>query len=167
MRSGLLGFLIFVAGLMSGFVFTAQADEASLVVVTGRQSRLRDVPMTYLLQMFRGETQVLPDGSPASLVLSSAADNRDLFYSLHLRASEKIFLRHWQNLVFKGKASRIPAIPTSVDAIKMLFASDPRTVAVIGRDELSALGNLVRTVNVDGIDPGSDKYPLKKSLPAS
>ena len=140
----------------------SKSDPASLVVVVGRQSRLRDISSTFLLDMFRGKNLFFPDGSPSNLILSSHEEDRRHFLEGYLNANEKVFLRHWQSMVYKGKASRVPASPQSADAIKMLFASDPRTLAVVGRDELEFLGSLVRVITVDGQAYTSESYPLAK-----
>jgi ABC-type phosphate transport system substrate-binding protein len=104
---------------------------ADVVAVVSSKSPITTLSKSQVIDIFLGKRTRLPDGSsavPIDQVEGSAA--RDEFYGRFAAMSAAQLKAFWAKIIFTGRGQPPMAVPTSIEAKKLLLAN-PNAISYI------------------------------------
>lgn len=136
----------------------AQRSAESYAVIVHPSTRVDEVSLVQLRQIFLGEQQFWPGSDRIALVLHApGTPERAVALRQLYRMDEREFRRYWISRTFRHDAVTGPKIVSSTALAKKVAARIPGAIAIV---PTAAVDATVKVLRVNGRLPGSPGYPL-------
>lgn len=145
---------------MPGWGAGVQAQEAKLrlAIVVAKDSPLRQLSIKDLRNLYKGDALTGPDGKrliplgrPAGSLERVAFDRAVLGMSPDLSAA------YWIDRKIRGQSGP----PRSIESAELLLRVTAKLEGAVGYVRVSGLTDWVRSVRIEGTDPGDAGYPVE------
>ena len=151
--------LLFVSG--KDEVVVAQTGKAAtdVAVVVHPDTPITNLTVAEVRQVFRGERQYWNKEVPVVIIMRApVAREREVVLRAIFQMNDAQFKQYWVAKIFRAETTSAPKIVYSNAVANQLVAAVPGAIAFIDAREVKPG---VKVVSVDGMMPGSPKYPLR------
>ena len=107
------------------------AASADVVAVVSSKSPITSLSKSQVIDIFLGKRSRFPDGTSAVPIdQAEGSEARDEFYSRFAAMSAAQLKAFWAKIIFTGRGQPPMAVPTSIEAKKLLLAN-PNAISYI------------------------------------
>jgi hypothetical protein len=157
MRRSSRAFGVLLLGALLGLA-PAGPQAGEYAVIVHPATRVRDVSLSSLRRIYRGEQQFWPEGRRVVVFIQPTGSGaRDLVLSELYGLSERQYAQYWIARIFRDEATAGPRVVASAAVLRELTATVPGAIAVVPAAEVDGR---VQVLRVDGLLPGASGYPL-------
>ncbi|MFN3587045.1 MAG: hypothetical protein ACK4UT_06035 [Moraxellaceae bacterium] len=125
--------------LWVGLVLAGGA-RAELVLIAHPALAAESLPRSVVSRIFLGQSERLPDGSPAQVLHEK--QNQSRFYAEVLGRDPAQVEKYWARAIFSGRVKPPREVPAT--ALKSVVASTPGALAYIDKAEVDASVRVIR-----------------------
>jgi ABC-type phosphate transport system substrate-binding protein len=130
-----------------------------VAIVVHEKVAVKDLPLTELRKIFRGERQYWTTDLPVVLLVRApTAHERSVVLRVVYQMTEAQYKQFWVAKVFRAEAVSVPKLVYSGEMTTQMVASLPGAISFV---EARQAGSGVKTIRVDGKLPGEAAYPLR------
>lgn len=133
-------------------------EESGLAIVVPKNSRVENLSMNELRNVFLANQQFWADRSRITLLVRAPqSDERDYVLDTIYQMDEAQFRQYWIAKMFRAEVPRGPKIVFSTDMTLDLVVAIPGSISFMRADQVT---DAVKVIRIDGKLPGEEGYPL-------
>ena len=142
-------------------VSEGDAGESAFAVIVSANSSVEALSFDDVRAIFMLERQFWPNGRRIAVLLPpQGTPEREVLLRRVYRMTDAQLRRFWVAKLFRGE---IPAVPMVLEEANAIVPAVQRSKEAVSVVVLRGMSNGVRSLAIDGLQPGQPNYPLTTS----